>query len=333
MGPSYKKTLAGPWLGGVRSVACDSPSPKLYQELCEVMPNLQFLALDLSHLCFLFEAAQGRAKTEAGALLRVMQAKWHKVHDDMCLPPLGAPLRLSARAVAWRGCIRDCDMDVAEATDRLAALDGAVPYKDVMSYVGDVAALCAVHYGAVSKRPHKGGSPMYDALWRATAPERLDYARNNQRRLLALPQARREQLASGTTGVEALNAEINNHFRFYGSMYQSTLLLTIRAFGLFKLLAHNSAEYCPTLAQRAQRTVMVHMACAFGLSDAEWGSVAGTGTPLASLRAEHRRRLRGAMDAADPSQRRRRGQVLPGVRKRPAGAVKRHTFNKKRVST
>ena len=221
----------------------------------------------------------------------------------------------------------------AEASARLQALDGDAPYRSVSAYVGDMAALCATYWLAVCKRPHKGGSPMYESLWRACAPERLDYARNNQRRLVSLAEGKRAQMASGTTEVEALNREINNHFRFYGHMYQATLRLTIDAFSFLKLLTHNSAEYCPTLVQTNQRTVSVHMTSAFALSDAEWKSVAGSETPLMLLRTEHKSSIRASMHTADVPKRKRRGFALPGVRKKPAGVVERHTFNKKRLAS
>lgn len=154
---------------------------------------------------------------------------------------------------------------------------------------------------------------------------------NNQRRLHMLPAEQRGQLSSGTTSVEALNAELNNRFRFYGAFYQSTLLLTIRAFGETKLLTHNIAEYNPTLRQVSQRAVAVHSMAAFRLSDAEWHSVAGTDCVEVRRRLRHKTAIRAASEKAKAGGLRARCLLLPGVSKRPASAVKRHTFNKRRL--
>ena len=249
----------------------------------------------------------------------------------MQLLPQASNLRLSHRALVGRDMLSKRSMPREVAGQRLRALDGCTPYYAVEEYIEDLAALCVAFPTEVAKKPSKKVGHIYKALWRATSPARLSYIINNQRRLLLLPEEQREQMSSGTTSVEALNVEINNRFRFYGSFYQSTLLLTIKAFGGLKLLTHNSAEYCPTLSQTSQRTAAVHAMSVFRLSDEEWASVRVAGSPLVTRRVEHKNRIRAARSAVgEVATASTRGLCLPGVRKRPASFTKRHTFNKKR---
>eukprot|EP00959_Pyramimonas_sp_CCMP1952_P103877 2171759-Pyramimonas_sp.AAC.1 len=69
------------------------------------MPNLEFLVLDLVHIAFLFESAQGRAKTSAGQTLRTIQAKWNKVDGRVQLPQPSGAAQMSKRALVARDWI------------------------------------------------------------------------------------------------------------------------------------------------------------------------------------------------------------------------------------
>ena len=89
-------------LAQVRTVATDAPGPELLKQLQAVMPNLELLVLNLVHIAFLFESAQGRAKTSAGQTLRAIQAKWNKVDSRVQLPQLSGALRMSERALVAR---------------------------------------------------------------------------------------------------------------------------------------------------------------------------------------------------------------------------------------
>ena len=73
------------------------------------------------------------------------------------------------------------------------------------------------------------------------------------------------------------------------------------------------------------------MAC-FRLSDDEWQSVKDAEHPLVNKRLEHKAKIRSTMVLGKSKNRKTRGKFLPGVRKRPASVIKRHTFNKERVA-
>ncbi|CAK0856925.1 unnamed protein product, partial [Prorocentrum cordatum] len=281
-------------LAQVRTVATDSPGPELLAQLKAVMPNLEFLVLDLVHIAFSFESAQGRAKTSAGQTLRTIQAKWNKVDGRVQLPQPSGAAQMSKRALVARDWIAKCSMAPDAAANRLQDLDGSAPYYSVEDYIEDLAALCAAFPVEVRRKPSVKVGPVHVALWRATSPQRLSYVLNNQRRLLLVPEEQRAQLSSGTAAVEALNAEIIYRFRFHGLFYQSALLLTIKAFGDLKLPAHNSAEHCPTLSQTGQRTVALHALSVFRLLDDEWAAARAADAPLVARRLEHKGRIRAA---------------------------------------
>ena len=146
-----REHLPAACLRQVRTVATDNPGPELLSQLRVVMPSLEFLVMDLVHICFLFESAQGRHKTRAGQVLRTIQCKWNKVGDSPVPSVVGDRCELTQAGVLYRQNLADRSMPPAAAKRRLARIDGDVPYTSASEYVGDLAALCAAFPDEVSR--------------------------------------------------------------------------------------------------------------------------------------------------------------------------------------
>ena len=174
-------------------------------------------------------------------------------------------------------------------------------------------------------------------IWNMTSSGKIGYYFNSLRRLDMVPPEQRPQLSSGTSAVAKMNEQTNKKFRNIPELYQSTLELNCYAFSFLKLFSHNCAEYCPTDITVSQQTVLSHNLSVFQFTQAEWQSVLLTKTKLMEKRCEHKERIR-----KKPTARLIGTKKLAVVSKRPAAVIlkhgirrkviKRHTFNKRRVS-
>lgn len=86
----------------------------------------------------------------------------------------------------------------------------------------------------------------------------------------SLTPAERQLRAMGTTANEALHAQFNNSQRPVIQQHAESLDVVLQSFSLSKLLAHHSASFAPTIAQRSQQQILSVMqgffassACAF----------------------------------------------------------------------
>ena len=286
-------------LDQIRTIAMDNPSQAMFHELKTdgLCPNLEFLTGDPTHLCFTYESAHGRRRTEGAQKLRIIQGKFNRMTDSVEAtawgpPYLGEAVALTAAEKTSRDMIYNRSMPKRAARSRLDAIDGNVPYFRRSEYMVDMAALCSVYSEEVAKKTVLQGVPLDTVLWRATADNKSGYYFNHLRRLTLLPPDQRHQLASGTTGVEVLIHELNNAFRHVQIMFQSTLLLGCEAFGFAKLLSHNVAEYSPTDVVATQAEVLAYNMAAWRLTRAEWDSVRKCPTRLWSKRLEQEMLIR-----------------------------------------
>ena len=148
---------------------------------------------------------------------------------------------------------------------------------------------------------------------------------NNLSALYLLNQDARMQLASGTTGVEVLNKEVNSRFKNVQQLYQSTLVMDCFAFGFMKLLIHNCGEYMPPGHQAPQHMFVSHNLSCWRFSASEWKTILPSREmPLPALRADHKSRVQKHKEAV-------KKRPVSSQKRRRAGGIKRHTFNKKRV--
>ena len=128
----------------------------------------------------------------------------------------------------------------------------------------------------------------------------------------------REQIASGTTGVESLHRELNRKTaNAYQMADQSTIFMDCAAYSFLKLMVHNCGEYSPAPTAVRQNAYIGHNLSCWSLTEAEWSTVLDCDqTPWSDLRARNSFRILSKKQSV--------------CLKRPASWIKRHTFNKRR---
>ena len=331
MADTMRKELPTACLEQMLTLASDDPSLKMFQDLKNpsdglgpITPNLKFLILDPVHLCITYKGAHAKKATPGSAFLHIIQNKFNQWSDDVdlhtypsiCIDP--RDVVLSAVDERYRKQIEEFSMPKRTATALYNSIDGNAPYTSFTDYIKDIAALCSLFPDEARTPTAQQGKRLNMILKDATAPKRIGFYFNNGHRLSMMSDSERQQVASGTSGVEVLNRELNHRTRRMGEAYQSTVHMDCIAFSFLKLFVHNCAEYMPTGIQAPQHMFVSHNLSCWSLNDTEWKSVSDcTMLPLSNLRAEHADRIR-----------KRPATVM----KRPAKKVKRHTFNKKRVS-
>ena len=107
-------------------------------------------------------------------------------------------------------------------------------------------------------RKNKKGKTVYQVLQAGSSYTHFAYLRNGNHIANALSPADRALLAWGTTANEAVHFQINRAQHTVLQQHMETAPPKFRAFCLGKMLAHHSAAYHPTAAQRSQAK-LIHM--------------------------------------------------------------------------
>jgi hypothetical protein len=132
-------------------------------------------------------------------------------------------------------------------------------------------------------------------------------------------------LASGTTGNEALHAELNNWFRQTQQLHQSTLKLKLHILTLRKLIAHNSALFQPTSRQMCSNLVLASALAAEVWTSDDWHSWCG--------QLSEESRISKANVPLKGSRQEESRLVTEWMRKRPAAMVSADVARKKPASS
>ena len=88
--------LSAKHLSQVQTVATDTPSGELLETFRIIMPKLQMLTVELTHVMFLYESAPGKRQTEGSQVPKQIQAKRRKITDGV------APVDVANVSVAMR---------------------------------------------------------------------------------------------------------------------------------------------------------------------------------------------------------------------------------------
>lgn len=239
----------------VRHVATDCPSGKLLEELRLIMPALQGLSLDPTHLAMKFEEAKGKIRTQSTSALRMLLRKFSAVDgaikDSVWGPFFTGESRLSLTAPekVLREHILSGEMPKKKAGEILNRAMGQTVWLTRHDYIESLAALSSAFRDDVAKKLPKSGKKLNHIFWSSVTPENVEWLFNNLRFKHSLTPAQQLLLPSGTTSNEALHAEINNWFRQIQAIHRSTLRLKLQVVVHAKLLSHTTALYSPTARQ------------------------------------------------------------------------------------
>ncbi|CAJ1441782.1 unnamed protein product [Effrenium voratum] len=239
----------------VKYVASDCPSAKLMGQLQAVLPNLQALVLDGTHAAMHYEQATNGRKTAGSALLRKFLAKFCPRDNALAVNIWGAPYdgslpaRLSAPENALREHIIKGTLGLRRARHVLASVDGLSAWPTRIQFIEAVAALAREHSKNLERKIEGTRETVGKILYHLTAADRLEWLFNNLRLRTSMTSAALVLLPSGTTGNEALHAELNAAFRQVQQLHRSTLQLKLNILHLAKLLPHHVALHSPTAKQ------------------------------------------------------------------------------------
>ena len=233
-------------------------------------------------------------------------------------------------------------MPLATAARILREIDGNCPWSNSTEFLRAMAAHSAVFVEELRRRTHHSGVTLTKLIHNACQPSRMGWLFNNLRLLHALPECKRQLIASGTTANEAFHHEINNWFKNQADIFSSTVQLQLSIATLGKQLAHCSSLYVPTLRQMRQQDVLSAVAACLRHPPEVWTSFCaalrkdGVGLrksdlPLARMRKQIAARIKSAAKkpAAALVIKRPAGRahhVIRTVQKRPAGSLKRTAF-------
>ena len=135
---------------------------------------------------------------------------------------------------------------------------------------------CVLPSNIVASYPNQAGmTTMYNRyvwgrLYSACAPETVEWYLNNERIRRRISNEMIEFMAFGTTGSEAVNAELKAWFGRIVSMHAPILRLKLRIFHVCKLSAFCSAKYNATTVQERHPMVMARVIGEFEAFSDEW---------------------------------------------------------------
>lgn len=206
-------------------------------------------------------------------------------------------------------------------------INSATPLYSRAEYIELLAALVCIYPDEALRRVQGSNKPIFQILWNAAAPARMEWMFNNIRMRYCMAAGRLALLPSGTASNESLHAEINNWFRQTQQLHQATLAVKLEFLTIGKLIAHNAALYQPTCRQMSARTVLARASFRQLWTPTSWQT-------WCSSQQEVRRVVKAHL----PMQREKQVQtelVRAWIAKRPASSekrsIKRTPFTLKRI--
>ncbi|CAJ1427843.1 unnamed protein product [Effrenium voratum] len=255
-----------------------SDSPAAIDHVRELFPNLQGMAEDGLHLALRVEACFGEKRTALSREIIALQRKFMvpasgRIHRGE-LPAAGEEGKWPAKADNMKARGREWNAYVQE------------PYASHQDYIDDLASL-TVRFATDMGRKDSKGRTVFQILQSGAAYQHYAYLLNGSRATAALSLQDRQMLSWGTTANEAVHFQFNRSQQTVTQQHVDSSTLKLEAFCLGKMLAHNSASYHPTVAQRSQAELISSM---LGyIMSGEFAGAAGVAMAPVTSRQELRR--------------------------------------------
>ena len=229
-----------------------SDSPTSVEGAAEVLPNLEAVAEDALHLVLRVEACTGEKRTALSSCLLKIQTRFRL--------PYAAPF-FRGHAVEdppdagnWSDNLMD-----KEATETDWDKKAAKPYCNHQEYINDIQALCTAFPDNMGHKDKKGRT-IRQILKAGASYTHFRYLWNGSHIISALhdvlPPAELQLLSFGTCSNEALHFQLKACQEQIIQQHIQTFPPQLAAFSLAKMLAHHSAAYFHTLAQRKESEIL-----------------------------------------------------------------------------
>lgn len=261
----------------VRFVVVDQCTRELHLALREVFPNLVCVAQDTQHLVMKVQDAHGKVRKPVTHLLSRIMGKFNRAPDaasggaNGVAPGVwdGEPTEEEKTLLRH---VRECTLP-PRLQKRAEALVGQdAPWGAYREYLLAMAWLTTRFSMELRRRTRKKGKPLLRVLVAACSYSRWSVYANNVVLRSFFAQGTLSLLPCGTTGNEALHAEMRNAFRQVYSIHVPTLRLRLSTFTLAKMIAWNAAVRFPGLRQRRQQGVLARVLARPLLPDGMWSA-------------------------------------------------------------
>lgn len=195
------------------------------------------------------------------------------------------------------------------------------PYLDHQSYIDDIVDLTLLYPDDMGRKNSKGQS-VKQILITGSAYRHFAYLRNGCCAISALSRERRQLFSFGTAANEALHAQFNSSQSTVVQQHLESVQVVLKSFSCAKLLAHHSAAYAPTVAQRSQSQILALLEGALLRPDSEFCKPFDETQPEA---VTDRKRLRRPVHAHDGGAAAHRAQLAARQREQ----WRKHLHSKK----
>lgn len=275
-------------------------SQVLFDQLKDILPQLQWLSLDPLHVAFAADRMAKRNRTKPtvlGLVLRSVMGKFSARGEPNLLgkPYRGHPIAArDASAEEQRLLLAHGGMSVAEATSVLGQMDPNTPMQSRFEFARLLAAVAAVYAHRMDAKVEK--TTLRSKLFHACAPAQYQWYMNGLRFRASLDERTESFLGVGTTRNEQYHHCLNAHYRTTISVSRRMLAAQLSTWLTTEMAVFARAlNASPTRIVRRPdaKGVLSSTALVFGAS--EWSehlrekTMAWVSTPLAEQRGSAKR--------------------------------------------
>ena len=246
----------------VRYLCADKTNIFLQAMMRQVFRNLRGCALDPMHLAFALEAASWGKKTDISTYVRKIIAKFSPARYGDAVRKggfyEGEPIPSMTDDKKMRAKIFKKNTDRKSAIGKLDRIDSSVGFKNRQEYRDYIVSAAHAFPESVRKKTRSQRS-VGELLCASCNAETIEWHINNERIRKEIDPSILEFMAVGTTGSEALNAELKHWFVGINHLHATTMRLKLRVFHISKLLAFCSAMYDRTAVQIRQSVLLARV--------------------------------------------------------------------------
>ena len=179
--------IPGSALGHVRFIATDDPSPVMWRELSQLLPSLEVMCLDCTHLPIVYEYSTWNRRTTGSRTLRCIMSKFTAYDPNLPANTWGQPYTghenrpLNREEQIIRRQIESKSMSKVRAQRLIDQLDVSRPFVSRVEFIESLAALVALFPEETSRVAKGANKAVHMILHCATAEDRIEWYLNNVR--------------------------------------------------------------------------------------------------------------------------------------------------------
>ena len=237
----------------------------------QVFCNLRGCALAPLHLAFAVADSSWGKRTEISTQVRKILAKFSpcrfgKASGDKFYR--GEPIKGDREKQRRMKQISREGADSKAALRKIMSIDTTTGFKSRSEFCNYIVSAAQAYPSCVRKKT-RTARRIGDLMCASCDPETIEWHLNNERIRKEIDPSIREYMAVGTTGSEALNAELKHWFSGINQLRAPTMRLKLRVFQLSKLIAFSSAMYERTSVQIRQCMVLARVLKNWSICEAD----------------------------------------------------------------